>query len=138
MEIADSEARKGIEKKHGGPFGAVIVKDGKIISKAHNEVLKKNDSTCHAEMLAIKQASKKLKNWNLDGCELYTNCEPCPMCKAAINWAKIKIVYYGCTADDLKEIGFNEKEGNNKGLELIESDRDECKTLLGEYKGKLY
>ncbi len=138
MEIADSEARKGINRKHGGPFGAVIVKNDKVISKSHNEVLKRNDCTCHAEMLAIREASKKLKTWNLNGCELYTNCEPCPMCKAAINWAKIKIVYYGCNSEDLKEIGFDEKEGNNKGLEMKELNRDECKSLLGEYKGTLY
>ena len=91
------EALKGVRENHGGPFGAVIVKNGEIISKAHNEVIKNNDPTDHAEMMAIREASKKLERFDLSDCELYTSCEPCPMCFAAIHWAKIKKVYYGCT-----------------------------------------
>ena len=94
MRIALKEAEKGMEKGEGGPFGAVIVKDGEIISKAHNEVLKTNDPTAHAEMVAIRRASKKLGRFNLSDCDIYSTCEPCPMCFSAIHWAKIKKLYF--------------------------------------------
>lgn len=109
MKKAVDEALKGVRKNHGGPFGAVIVKDGEIISKAHNEVIKNNDATDHAEMIAIREASRKLGRFNLSDCELYASCEPCPMCFAAIHWAKIKKVYYGCTKEDAANIGFDDK-----------------------------
>lgn len=108
MKEAVNEALKGVRQNHGGPFGAVIVKDGEIISKAHNEVIKNNDPTDHAEMIAIREASKKLGRFDLSDCELYTSCEPCPMCFAAIYWAKIKKVYYGCTKEDAASIGFDD------------------------------
>jgi len=93
-------------KKGGGPFGAVIVKDGKIISKGVNKVITKNDPTSHAEVEAIRSAAKKLKNFNLKGCELYTSCEPCPMCLSAVYWARIDKIYYGNTKKDAAKIGF--------------------------------
>ena len=89
MRMAINEARKGIRNQHGGPFGAVIVKDGVVVGKGHNEVLKNNDPTCHGEMMAIHKACKKLKTFDLTGCELYTTGEPCPMCMSAILWANI-------------------------------------------------
>jgi len=109
MKIAIKEAFIGMRKGRGGPFGAVIVRKGKIIAKAHNTVLKTNDPTAHAEINAIRKASKKLKRFDLSDCEIYSNCEPCPMCLAAINWARIKKLYYGCTRQDAHAIGFDDK-----------------------------
>ncbi|MEZ5334004.1 MAG: nucleoside deaminase [Methanolobus sp.] len=90
MQVAIDEAREGMKQNHGGPFGAIIVKNGKIISRAHNEVLKTNDPTAHAEVLAIRRASSILKKFDLSDCEIYTSSQPCPMCLAAIYWARIK------------------------------------------------
>lgn len=138
MEVAIEEARLGIAKKHGGPFGCVIVRNEKIVCKAHNTVLKKHDPICHAEINAIKLASKKLRRFDLSDCELYVTGKPCPMCRSAINWAKIKTVYYGCNYYDAQNIGFNEKEGNNQGYSEIEIDRVECLKLYKESKFDLY
>jgi guanine deaminase len=111
LQIAINEANFGIQKNHGGPFGAVIVKRGRIISQAHNEVLKNNDPINHAEILAISRAAKKLNRFNLSDCEIYSTSEPCPMCLSAIFWAKIKKVYYGCGREDVVKIGFkNDKD----------------------------
>ena len=93
-------------KKGGGPFGAVIVKDGKVISAGTNNVTAKNDPTAHAEVDAIRKAAKNIKNFDLSGCELYTSCEPCPMCLSAIYWARISRIYYGNTKKDAAKIGF--------------------------------
>jgi guanine deaminase len=109
MQIACAEARLGVKNGHGGPFGAVIVKNGKIISRAHNEVIKTNDPTAHAEVNAIRIASKKLGRFDLSDCEIYATCEPCPMCLSAIYWAKIKTLYFGCTKNDAAAIGFDDK-----------------------------
>jgi len=108
MQLAIEEAKKGIQNKDGGPFGAVIVKDGKVISKAHNMVLKTNDPTNHAEMIAIRKACKKLGRFDLSDCEIYSSGESCPMCFSAIHWAKMKKVYYGCTRKDAEKIGFDD------------------------------
>ena len=108
MKIAIKEAQKGIRNNEGGPFGSVIVKDGKVLSKAHNQVLLKHDATCHGEMQAIRKASKRLKSFNLEECEIYTTGEPCPMCLGAILWSNIKKVYYGCNIVDTEEIGFRD------------------------------
>ena len=97
MKLAIDEAREGIYNSHGGPFGSVIVKDDEIVGRGHNMVLKNNDSTAHGEISAIRDAEKRLKTFDLSGCELYTTGEPCPMCLAACMWANIDKVYYGCT-----------------------------------------
>lgn len=135
MKVAIDEARYGINHKHGGPFGCVIVKDGKILAKAHNEVVRRKDATNHAEIRAIQIASKKLRNFNLSGCELYVTGKPCPMCKAAIQWAKISRVYYGCDYNDAKEIGFAEEQGNSQN-EYVEMplETEACKAIYDEYK----
>lgn len=126
MHQAIKEAFKGVQQNHGGPFGAVIVKDGKILSKAHNQVLKTNDPTAHAEINAIKKVSKKLGTFDLSGCEIYTTCMPCPMCLGAIKWANIKIVYYGASSKDADEIGFRDQEFYEKdNLKIINIDRVE-------------
>lgn len=92
----------------GGPFGAVIVKDGKIIARGNNQVLKDNDPTAHAEVVAIREACKVLGTFQLDDCELYTSCEPCPMCLGAIYWARPKVVYYANSRQDAAAIGFDD------------------------------
>lgn len=92
----------------GGPFGAVIVKDGKVVAKGVNRVTATNDPTAHAEVNAIREAAKSLKTFNLKGCEIYTSCEPCPMCLGAIYWARIDKIFYGNTKTDAKTIGFDD------------------------------
>ncbi|MGI5897577.1 MAG: nucleoside deaminase [Candidatus Dojkabacteria bacterium] len=134
MLEAINEAYKGIKQGHGGPFGAVLVQKGKIVAKAHNTVLRDNDATCHAEMHVIRNGSKKLKRFDLSDCELYTTGKPCPMCKSAIQWAKIKNVYYGCDYNDAKAIGFVEKAGNSKSYKEKKICSKECKELYSEYK----
>ncbi len=94
--------------KMGGPFGAVIVKDGAIISKGENRVTSTNDPTAHAEVVAIREAAKKLNTYNLSGCTIYTSCEPCPMCLSAIYWARINKVFFGNTKVDAQSIGFDD------------------------------
>lgn len=92
----------------GGPFGAVIVKDGEIIAEGFNQVTTQNDPTAHAEMVAIRNASKVLNTFDLSGCTIYTSCEPCPMCLGAIYWSKIDQIYYGNTKKNADEIGFSD------------------------------
>ena len=92
----------------GGPFGAVVVRQGKIIGRGWNQVTSRNDPTAHAEVMAIRAACKKLKTFQLDDCELYTSCEPCPMCLAAIYWARFKKVYYANTRRDAAKIQFDD------------------------------
>lgn len=93
MQLAIDSAMEGITKNEGGPFGACVVKGDKVISVAHNTVLRDNDPTCHAEMNAIRQAAKALGTYDLTGCEIYSTVEPCPMCLTAINWARIDKIY---------------------------------------------
>ena len=108
MKAAVREGRKGLENGDGGPFGAVIVRNGEIIASAHNEVIRTSDPTAHAEINAIRKASALLKRFDLSDCEIYTTCEPCPMCFAAIHWAKMTRMYYGCDRKDAAEIGFDD------------------------------
>lgn len=107
MKKAILWAKKSVVKG-GGPFGAVIVKDGNIIAQGHNCVTLNNDPTAHAEVTVIRKACKKLNTFDLSGCEIYTSCEPCPMCLAAIYWARINRIYYGCTKSDAGDIGFDD------------------------------
>ena len=95
-------------KNGGGPFGAVIVKNGKIIAAASNKVTQENDPTAHAEVSAIREAAKKLNTFNLSGCEIYTSCEPCPMCFGAVYWARLDKLYFANTKQDAKSIGFDD------------------------------
>ncbi len=123
MQRAIKEARRGMKRQHGGAFGAVLVRNGKILASSHNTVLKYHDSTCHAEINVIRKVSRKFKDYDLSDCEMYTTGKPCKMCEGAINWAKIKKVYYGNSYKDAYNMGFNEVIGNNKDLvfERIES-----------------
>lgn len=138
MRSAIKEAQKGIHKGHGGPFGAVIVKDGKVVARGHNQVVKNNDPTCHGEMQAIRAASKKLGTFDLSGCDIYTTGEPCPMCMGAILWANIGKVYYGCNIDDTEKIGFRDSvfyqmQEEGMGDKVLELDRKACLKLYEEY-----
>lgn len=109
MREAVNAALKGMNNNEGGPFGCVIVKDGKIVGRGNNKVTSKNDPTAHAEVMAIRDACKNLNSFQLEGCQLYTTCEPCPMCFGAIYWARPDKVYYGCNQKDAAAIGFDDE-----------------------------
>ena len=145
MEIAKLNAEKGMKKQEGGPFGAVITdSDGNVIAVSSNTVLGSHDPTAHAEINAIRKACRILKTHDLSGYILYATGYPCPMCLSAIMWANIKKVYYGTNLKDAEDIGFRDDfiynyiKGNsdNKTLELINIDRDQCLELFNEYKEK--
>lgn len=108
MKLAVQSAFEGIRASEGGPFGACIVRGSSVIATTHNTVLRDQDPTCHAEMNAIRAASKALGKFNLSDCELYTTAEPCPMCLAGIYWARIPKIYVGVTKDVAAEFGFDD------------------------------
>lgn len=108
MKVAKELADSNLESNAGGPFGACIVKNGEIIGRGSNHVLKNNDPTAHAEVMAIRDACQTLGTYDLSGCELYTSCFPCPMCLGAIIWSNIQMVYYGNTKEDADRIGFRD------------------------------
>lgn len=119
MHGAIQSAEIGIKRGAGGPFGACVVKNGKILAVNHNSVLKKKDPTCHAEIEAIRVAAKKLKSFDLSGCEIYSTTEPCPMCFSAIHWARISTIIYGTSIADVSRRGFNELAVSNSTLKKI-------------------
>lgn len=139
MREAINEAKKGIHRGEGGPFGSVVVKEGRIVGRGHNMVVANNDPTAHGEISAIRDACNNLNTFSLEGCELYTTAEPCPMCLAAILWSRIDKVYYGCNVRDTADIGFDDSKfynalkGDNDLCSLSELDRDECLKLFKEY-----
>ena len=143
MRAALIQAKKAVDGNHGGPFGAVVVKNGKIIGKGHNSVVKNNDATCHGEIQAIRSASKALKSFDLTGCTLYTTGEPCPMCLCACLWANIDKVYYACTLEDNKKAGFRDSDFDDLmgGREKLKNylsciDRQYVLPLFEEYQNK--
>lgn len=143
IHIAINEARRGMQNNHGGPFGAVIVKEGEVIATAHNEVLSSKDPTAHAEILAIRRASQKLKQFDLSDCEIYTTSQPCPMCLAAICWARIKRIHYGTTTEEVSSIGFDDsniyrilKGEQPAEMEIMTIEREACLELLKEWENK--
>ena len=111
IRLADESIANG-----GGPFGAVLVKDGEIVGRGTNRVTQNNDPTAHAEVLAIRDACRFLDDFQLTGCELYVNCEPCPMCLAAAYWARVDAVYYAANADDAAAAGFDDVVIRNEML----------------------
>lgn len=127
MQRAIDLAKEGVRKGAGGPFGAVVVKDGKIVGEGHNKVTSTNDPTAHAEVTAIRDACANLGTFQLDDCTIYTSCEPCPMCLGAMYWARPKLVYMGCTREDAAAIGFDdqfiydeiEKDIDNRQLKIL-------------------
>lgn len=130
MKIAYDEATVGMLAGDGGPFGAVIVKDEKVVAVAHNEVLKTKDPTSHAELSAVRKASQELDSFDLSGCVLYTTCMPCPMCLGAIFWARITTVYYGATEDDAARAGFDDK----RFYEMIMGEKSDLILKQIDYK----
>ena len=126
----------------GGPFGACVVKDGKIIGKGFNKVIKDMDPTAHAEIVAIREACKNINSYDLSGCELYTSCYPCPMCLSAIIWSNIKKVYYANTKEDAANIGFRDdyiydfiksNMSDKSVLDLNELNKEEAIKVFNEY-----
>ena len=129
IELSIESVNKG-----GGPFGCVIVKDEKIISEGSNKVTSSNDPTAHGEIVAIREACKKINNFSLSGCELYSTCEPCPMCLSAIYWARIDKIYYANTRKDAQKIDFDDsliysefkKNIDKRKIPMIQMMRDEA------------
>lgn len=136
-----NEARKNLRSVRGGPFGACIVRKGKVVAVARNTVLAQ-DATCHAEVNAIRVASRRLGRYDLAGCEIYTTTEPCPMCFAAIHWANIRRIYYGTTIPEAARLGFHELSISNRTMKRLGASgvqitsgvlRRECRALLEQW-----
>ena len=129
---------------NGGPFGSVVVKDNKIISEGSNKVTSLNDPTAHAEIVAIRNACQKLKTFNLSGCEIYTTCEPCPMCLSAIYWARIDKIYYANTREDAKNIDFDDsfiylevaKKIDKRKIKMKQMNREDALEAFEIWKNK--
>lgn len=142
IEKAKQEALTGMMNNEGGPFGAVVTnKEGNMIATGHNQVLKNNDPTAHAEVMAIRNACQKLNTHDLSNYILYVSCEPCPMCLSAIIWSNIKEIYYACNRKDAAEIGFRDdmiyeylKGKNQDFITLKQIDRDNCIDIMKQYK----
>ncbi len=134
MQKAIELSIDNVKSGNGGPFGAVVVKDGKIIAQGANSVTTNNDPTAHAEVMAIREACKVLGTFQLDGCDIYTSCEPCPMCLGAIYWARPNKVYYANTKKDAADIKFDDdfiyaeiaKPLNERSLQFIQLSRTEA------------
>ena len=144
MKVAKELSEDNLRTNVGGPFGACVVKDGKIIGRGSNNVLSTNDPTAHAEIMAIRDACKYIDSYDLSGCILYTSCYPCPMCLSAIIWSNIKNVYYGNTKEDAASIGFRDDEiynfiknmDNNPLLKLECIDREETIKTFKDFMDK--
>lgn len=134
-------AREGIRRGDGGPFGAVVVKDGEIVGEGWNRVLATNDPTAHGEITAIRDACSKIGVFSLAGCEIHTTGQPCPMCLGAIQWARLDRIFYGFRIDDAAAIGFDDREffrqmrlpPSERTIPSEESCRDAALELAGEY-----
>jgi guanine deaminase len=141
FEIACAEAERGMQNGDGGPFGAIVVRDGSVIARGHNQVLSSHDSTAHAEIVAIREAEQALGTHDLTGCEIYTTCYPCPMCLGAIIWARISKVHYGCTTDEAAAIGFDDRIfyealsalDSNQFIAMEHYDNPLCRSLFQKW-----
>ncbi len=144
MRSAIGLSLSGMRNNKGGPFGAVVVQNGKIIARGNNHVTSTNDPTAHAEVVAIRKACKKLKSFQLTGCELYTSCEPCPMCFGAMYWARVDRVYYANTQADAATIGFDDafiyeelaRPIEQRKLPFISLMRDKANQVFQEWANK--
>lgn len=144
MQEAIALSRKGIEKNEGGPFGCIVVKDDTIVGRGNNKVTSSNDPTAHAEIVAIRDACKNLHTFQLDDCEIYTTCEPCPMCLGAIYWARPKVIYYANNRHDAAEIGFDDSmiyqefgiEPDKRKIPIISIGRKDALKVFQEWKQK--
>jgi tRNA(Arg) A34 adenosine deaminase TadA len=144
MQAAIRLSREMLRKNRGGPFGALIVRRGKIIARGYNQVTSANDPTAHAEVVAIRAACKKLNTFSLKGCEIYCSCEPCPMCLSAIYWARIGKIYFAATKQDAAAIGFDDSAiyrevarpiGKRK-IRMTPLLREEAQMVFAEWKKK--
>jgi tRNA(Arg) A34 adenosine deaminase TadA len=137
-------SKQGVANNEGGPFGCVIVKDDKVVGRGNNRVTSTNDPTAHAEVVAIRDACKNLGTFQLEGCEIYTSCEPCPMCLGAIYWARPKVVYYANTRCDAADIGFDDSmiyeeisaELDNRRIPIINLGREDALKVFAEWQSK--
>lgn len=144
MKEAIELSINNVQSGKGGPFGAIVVKDGKIIARGANSVTSSNDPTAHAEVNAIREACRVLNTFQLDGCEIYTSCEPCPMCLGAIYWARPTAVYYANTKADAAEINFDDdfiykeiaKPLHERNLKFVQMNRDEALVAFKEWTDK--
>jgi len=144
MTRAIELARFGVEENAGGPFGCVVVRDGEIVGEGNNRVTSTNDPTAHAEVIAIREACKSLNTFQLDGCTIYTSCEPCPMCLGAIYWARPARVFYACTRDDAANIGFDddfiyrelEKTNDDREMVIVNFMRDAAMEVFTNWAAK--
>lgn len=142
MQLAIQLSEQNVDQGKGGPFGAVVVKDGKVIAKSANKVTSSNDPTAHAEVSAIRAACKKLKTFDLSGCVIYTSCEPCPMCLGAIYWARLDKIYYANTKVDAAAIGFDDQfiyeeldlEMNQRKLPIVQLMREEAQIAFKKWE----
>jgi tRNA(Arg) A34 adenosine deaminase TadA len=134
----------GIKQNDGGPFGCIIVKGEEVVGRGNNKVTSLNDPTAHAEIVAIRDACKNLNTFQLDDCEIYTSCEPCPMCLGAIYWARPKVIYYANTRQDAANIGFDDSmiyeemntEAGKRKIPVIQLGRDNAIKIFSEWEGK--
>ena len=144
MSRAISLAQHGMDRNAGGPFGAIVVCDGEIIGEGFNQVTSTNDPTAHAEVTAIREACRKLGSFQLDGCTIYTSCEPCPMCLGAIYWARPARVLYACTREDAAKIGFDdqfiyeemEKRADEREMKIVSFMREEALKVFENWERK--
>lgn len=142
MQKAIDIGQKGMRIGAGGPFGAIVVRNGEILSEAHNGVFAYNDPTAHAEVQAIRAACQKIDHYQLEGATLYTTCEPCPMCLGAIYWARPDRVVYACTRDDAAEAGFDDAfiyrelllPLEQRTIPLTHLDKNQALTLFEEWR----
>ncbi len=142
MRMAIQLSERNVDQAKGGPFGAVVAKDGKLIAKSANKVTSSNDPTAHAEVSAIRAACKKLKTFDLSGCVIYTSCEPCPMCLGAIYWSRIQTIYYANTKTDAATIGFDDQfiyeeldqPMHQRQLPIIQMMREEALTAFKKWE----
>jgi tRNA(Arg) A34 adenosine deaminase TadA len=144
MQAAINLAEKGVESNSGGPFGAVVVKDDKIIAEGFNSVTSENDPTAHAEIIAIRNACKKLNSFQLTDCTIYTSCEPCPMCLGAIYWARPKKVFFAGNRNDAAKFGFDDqfiydelgKEMDDRKIEFENISRNRAIPVFEKWAAK--
>ena len=137
-------SHKGIENNEGGPFGCIVVKKNRIIGRGNNKVILTNDPTAHAEIIAIRDACARTQSFQLEGCEIFTSCEPCPMCLGAIYWARPRLVYYANTRDDAAAIGFDDAmiynemaiDRESRRIPVINICRSEAFKIFQHWAGK--
>ncbi len=144
MNEAIALSELGVKNNEGGPFGCIVVKNDVIIGRGYNKVTSTNDPTAHAEIIAIREACKNINTFQLEGCEIYTSCEPCPMCLGAIYWARPEVIYYANTRSDAAYIGFDDSmiydemntHINKRKIPVINLGREEAQKIFVEWINK--